>query len=274
MHIKTTILGLFLYAAMSLYFVAMITNIAAKIVTPQKFSQTIKKLALLIYALGFIAAVAAFITRWNEVKYVPMRNMFEVFIFLAAAVFPISMFAMKYLNIKNITLDMLLGIIILFPVAFIFPQQSAPLPPILQSPWFIPHVTAYMLAYIIMAKAATQAIAYYFSPLLKIDSTGLEYETAAYKLVCAGFPLLTAGLILGAFWGKFAWAIYWHWDPKETSSLVCWLTFAIYLHVRYAYGKKYPAVNCLLVILGLFFIICTLLVVNLSKIFPGLHNYA
>jgi len=35
-----------------------------------------------------------------------------------------------------------------------------------------------------------------------------------------------------------------------------------------------PRVNCVCVILGLVFIIITLLWVNLSNVFKGMHNYA
>ena len=50
------------------------------------------------------------------------------------------------------------------------------------------------------------------------------------------------------------------------------LVYLLYFHVRYMYGTKYPRINCTLAILGLLAII-TLLWVNLSKIFPGLHVF-
>jgi ABC-type transport system involved in cytochrome c biogenesis permease subunit len=94
-------------------------------------------------------------------------------------------------------------------------------------------------------------------------------------MVRLGFPLLTVGLVLGAVWGKIAWSDYWNWDRKELWSLISWLVFVGYLHVRYRYGRKYPAVNSSLVLAGLTAIIITLLWVNLSRIFGGgLHSYA
>ena len=102
----------------------------------------------------------------------------------------------------------------------------------------------------------------------------LEPEEASYKLICAGFPLLTLGLILGSIWGKRAWGDYWGWDPKELWSLASWLAFIGYLHFRYMFGKKFPKINSLWIILGLAAIIITLLWVNLSRLFEGYHNYA
>jgi hypothetical protein len=40
------------------------------------------------------------------------------------------------------------------------------------------------------------------------------------------------------------------------------------------FGKKHPRMNSLWAIAGMVAIIITLLWVNLSKLFPGLHNYA
>ena len=40
------------------------------------------------------------------------------------------------------------------------------------------------------------------------------------------------------------------------------------------FGKKHPNMNSLLAILGMVAIIITLLWVNLSRLFPGMHSYA
>jgi ABC-type transport system involved in cytochrome c biogenesis permease subunit len=143
-----------------------------------------------------------------------------------------------------------------------------------------------MLSYVLMTKAAVQAV---------IQLTGRESwhglparedtarmavphllapEEATYRMVYAGFPLLTLGLILGSVWGQQAWGDWWGWDPKELWSLASWLIYVGYLHFRYMFGKKFPRLNSLWVITGLAVIIITLLWVNLSRLFPGLHSYA
>lgn len=99
-------------------------------------------------------------------------------------------------------------------------------------------------------------------------------ERATYRIVCLGFPLLTLGLVLGAVWGKMAWGDYWNWDPKELWSLVSWLVFMGYLHWRHTYGQKYPRVNSALAVAGMLAIVITLLWVNLSARFSGMHSYS
>ncbi len=61
-------------------------------------------------------------------------------------------------------------------------------------------------------------------------------EELNYRSVAVGFPLLTLGVILGAFWGHVAWGRYWGWDPKETWAFITWMIFAFFLHARVSQG--------------------------------------
>ncbi len=139
---------------------------------------------------------------------------------------------------------------------------------------FAPHVAAYVFSYVVMAKATVQAVCQrcYTSGL--VDKQQISFELGTYRMVCLGYPLLTIGLTLGSWWGKLAWGDYRGWDPKEMWSLASWLVYITYLHFRYMYGKKYPRFNSLWVVLGMIAIVITLLWVNLSRLFAGLHNYA
>ena len=35
-------------------------------------------------------------------------------------------------------------------------------------------------------------------------------------------------------WGRIIWGIWWTWDARLTSALVCWLLYAGYLMLRHA----------------------------------------
>jgi ABC-type transport system involved in cytochrome c biogenesis permease subunit len=169
---------------------------------------------------------------------------------------------------------MLIGAIVLIPAGFVFSAEPMQLPPALQSWLFIPHVAVYMLSYVFMAKAAVQAGMQLAGARPPARTNLLEPEQATYVLICIGFPLLTLGLVLGSVWGKRAWGDYWNWDPKELWSLVSWLTYVGYLHWRYMTGARRPKVNSIWAIVGLVTIVVTLLWINLSRLFPGLHSYA
>jgi len=96
-------------------------------------------------------------------------------------------------------------------------------------------------------------------------------DELGYKAVIIGFPLLALNLILGAYWANYAWGHYWSWDPKETSALVTWLVYAIYLHVRGIRGLRGKWSGWLLV-LGFAATLFTYF--GVSFIVPGLHSYA
>jgi ABC-type transport system involved in cytochrome c biogenesis permease subunit len=125
-----------------------------------------------------------------------------------------------------------------------------------------------------MAKAAVQAVRQLAAKSPGPGEDLLPPEQATYRLICVGFPLLTLGLILGSYWGKLAWGDYWGWDPEELWSLVSWLVYVGYFHFRYMFGKRYARISSVLAVLGMAAIIITLLWVNLSRLFPGLHSYA
>ncbi len=233
-----------------------------------------EKTASITYFSGFIISILSVVWRWYHVDHIPLQNMFEIFLVLGASGWPVSWFCRRYLNVSAVPGDALLSFVFLFPAGLVFSDAPAHLPPALQSPLFGPHVMAYMLTYFIMAKAAFQALLLIIARAQKADGLVDIYELGAYRVVCLGFPLLTLGLILGSVWGKLAWGDYWNWDPKELWSLASWLAFLVYFHWRFAFGKKYPLLNSILVLIGFSFIIITLLWVNLSRIFPGLHSYA
>ena len=96
--------------------------------------------------------------------------------------------------------------------------HSDTLVPALQSPWFKPHIIAYMLAYTLMASAAVIALTSHLSPLTSI--------------VFVGISLITIGMLFGALWAKEAWGHYWSWDPKETWAAITWFSYLVYVHYR------------------------------------------
>ena len=261
MAVKLTLQGLLIYLTITAYLLAFLLTLTKR-----------QKTGLRIFAAGFVFGVAAFIYRWIHVAHWPMQNLFEVFLTLGMLCYPISILCRRYLRIGGHAADMFIGFILLFPAGFVFHAEPQQLPPALQSPLFAPHVAVYMISYVLMAKAAFCALA---QLNYKRPEKGLiPPEEATYLMACLGFPFLTLGLILGSVWGKYAWGDYWGWDPKELWSLASWLVYVGYFHFRYMFRSKYSRLNSAWAILGLVFIIITLLWVNLSKIFPGMHNYA
>ena len=260
MAVKLTAQGLLIYVTMAAYLLAAVATLAKR-----------KRVGWAMFAAGFVCACVSVVFRWRQVEHVPLQNLFEVLLVLAMLMFPLSLLPRWRYRLTGQGWDMLIGAILLFPAGFVFSEQPYKLSPALQSPLFVPHVLAYMLGYVLMAKAAVQAG---MSLSARYSEASLVYEEAAYRMVRLGFPMLTAGLLLGAWWGKLAWGDYWHWDPKEMWSLATWLIYVSYFHFRLASRKKHPKVASALALVGMTAIVITLLLVSLARIFAGRHAYA
>src|SRR5262245_30202580 len=51
-------------------------------------------------------------------------------------------------------------------------------------------------------------------------------------------PRCRGMLLVGSVWAKSAWGDYWVWDPTESWSLVTWLVYGVYLHMRHVRGGR------------------------------------
>ncbi|MBN1362416.1 MAG: cytochrome c biogenesis protein CcsA [Sedimentisphaerales bacterium] len=262
MEIKYTAQGALIYATMAVHLLAFVATVARA-----------RKAGRALFLGGFAVALVSYGYRWVHVGHTPLQNLFEVFLSLGVLIWPISWFSRRVLRIGGQWADMLIGAIVLFPAGFMFDAEPQQLPPALQSWLFVPHVAAYMLSYVFMAKAFCQACEQLFVKP-EAESPFLPPERATYELIAIGFPLLTLGLLLGSVWGKFAWGDYWGWDPKELWSLASWLVYVGYFHWRYMFATRRPRINSAGAIAGFAAIVITLLWVNLSSLFAGLHSYA
>ncbi len=97
-------------------------------------------------------------------------------------------------------------------------------------------------------------------------------EDITYKVVKAGWPLLTIGIVMGGMWANEAWGRFWGWDPKETWALITWVVYAGYLHTRITLGwaGKRPAA---IAVFAFAVVIFTFMGVNLGLTGDGLHSY-
>lgn len=96
-------------------------------------------------------------------------------------------------------------------------------------------------------------------------------ERFAYRLNAVAFVGWTLTVVAGAIWAEAAWGRPWGWDPKETWSLVIWLIYAAYLHVRATVGwtiNRFAWFG----LIGFVALLANFYVVNIF--FPGNHSYS
>ena len=258
MTLKLTAQGVLIYLVMAVHLLGFALTVGRR-----------PRAGWIVYAAGFVVACASVAFRWWAVGHIPLQMMFEVFLVLVMLMFPLSVVCKRVWNVGGQQWDMLVAAALLVPAGFVFPEASRKLPPALQSPLFIPHVMAYMLAYVLMAKATVQAIRQLGAGR---SPEAAQFEIASYRVARLGLVLLTGGLLLGAWWGKIAWGGYWNWDSKEMWSLATWLIYLASFHFRALYGRRFARVNAALLILGMVVIVFTL--VGVTFLLPGKHSYA
>ncbi len=143
--------------------------------------------------------------------------------------------------------------------------------PALQSPWFVPHVIVYILAYAILSGATLIAA----DGILALwrGNTIKKRLVYADNLVYIGFAFLTFGLLFGGLWAKEAWGHYWTWDPKETWALITWMIYLLYIHFRHKHKQSEKIPLWLLVIAMIVVLICWFGVNYLAVAGNSVHTY-
>jgi len=236
-------------------------------------SPGVRRLTFVLTLAGLAFNTAALIARGISAGHPPIANLFEYLsLFAWASAFGfLLIWRRKGLELLTVlAAPVAFGLIV---VASLFPTKvDQQLIPALQSHWLWIHVSLAVLG------EAAFAVAFVASVLHLIrgesgesrlpDADALDRVT--YRAIGIGFPLFTIGaLFAGAVWAQRAWGRPWSWDPKETSSLIVWLIYAIYLHVRLVRGWR-GTVPSILSIVGFAMTIFTILG---SMILGGLHSY-
>jgi heme exporter protein C len=60
------------------------------------------------------------------------------------------------------------------------------------------------------------------------------WDTLAASTTEVSLMLATINLVTGSIWGRQQWGVWWAWDARLTSMLICWLIFAGYMMLRRA----------------------------------------
>ena len=150
--------------------------------------------------------------------------------------------------------------------------------PALKSYWLGFHVSSAIISY--GAFGVSFVLSIIFLMRDQIKSRGFldehipsreKLDLISYRSVALGLLFLTITIISGAIWADRAWGSYWSWDPKETWSLITWIIYAVYLHLRIRKGWDGRAA-AIFAVVGFICVIFTYIGVN--TFLPGMHSYA
>ena len=226
--------------------------------------------AVLLVLAGWVVHTTALVLRWKATGHAPLSNMYESLSFFSWTFVLAFVVATLFLKVARLGFFILLCNLAILIYAFSHDSSIKPLMPALQSNWLLLHVSSCFLSYGAFAVSFVASVIYLF-PGPKKNFSPEQLDVVMYKAILFGFPLLTFGVASGAIWANEAWGRYWSWDPKETWSLVTWLIYALYLHLRLM--KAWSAKKLAWVAFaGFLSVIFTYIGVN--YLMSGLHSYA
>src|SRR3989339_34070 len=250
-------------------------------------SDSLGKVATAVLWAAVGVETAAILMRWYEsyalgIGRAPLTNLYESLVFFALTVAVVYLLMERKFGIKTAGAFVTPFPFLIMAYASLNPNEIQPLVPALQSNWLISHVVTCFVGYAAFAVSFGVSFLYLFKVnaenrpskgeggfLDHLPASALLDEVG-YKTIAIGFPLLTIGIITGAFWANVAWGTYWSWDPKETWSLIVWLIYAAYLHARITRGWRGKKAAVLSIVGFLATIFCYR---GVNLILSGLHSY-
>lgn len=234
----------------------------------------IKKKSLDRIASAMFVATLAVLTwviasRYLEAGRPPFKTLFESLVLFGWSVSIVYVAIERFYRLA--LLGCLTAVFVLGIVAYAVLKADVDiisLPAALQSGWFVPHVVVYFLGYAALFVGSALAVIHLIRPQATVTFSNLRgtrvvpYAQLMHTVVKFGFALISVGLVVGALWAKSAWGDYWVWDPKENWSLITWLIYLVYLHVRTTPGWK-DKHSAWLLIVGFAAVIFTYLGMNM-----------
>lgn len=190
-----------------------------------------KNLANTLMILGTIIFGAFIVGLWIGQERPPLRTIGETRLWYSFFLATIG-----FITYRHWKYDWMLSfsavVATVFACVNIFKPEihSTNLMPALQSYWFVPHVTVYILSYAMFGAAVIAA----FIQLSRLGKGREDAQLNAFidNIIYVGFGFLILGMLMGAVWAKEAWGHYWSWDPKETWAFITAAAYLVFIHMR------------------------------------------
>lgn len=262
----TAVMVLYL-AALVLYFVFFVSK-----------KLKVGKIAGRIMAVGFVLHTAALITRGLGAGRLPLTNQYEFATSFAWGIclcFLIFLWKYKFHALGAFVTPV---IFLIIGYAAMQSREVRELMPALRSNWLGIHVSTAIISYGAFGVSFAVSLMFLMRRRMKDNAFWKEYipqeeklDLISYRAVSLGFLFLSFVIVTGAIWAERAWGSYWSWDPKETWSLITWIIYAIYLHLRFSRGWRNKSA-AIFAVIGFICVIFTYIGVN--TLIPGIHSYA
>ncbi|GBE01187.1 cytochrome c biogenesis protein CcsA [bacterium BMS3Bbin06] len=186
---------------------------------------------------------------------IPLVGLHDTLLFLSLST---ALFAIPFQQVRKEMrwfLEAVALISAVFSLAgFLSPGVDTPLPPVLKTYWFELHVVLSFFSYGLFGIGAVLG--------LHVFRNDDNAEGLQYRAILIGYLLFSLSMVFGGIWAYLAWGTYWLWTPKEIWTVLIWLVYTLYLHLRFRpwwRGRRIAAVG----IVGYLMVLFTYLGVGL-----------
>ena len=257
-----------------LYFLCMACYFAFIAMKQDKLA----KIAMWIQLAGLILHTCTIILRGMTAGRLPLTNQYE---FASAFSWGLCLVSLIFIHrFKFPVLGAFASPVTFLVIGYAAMQSKEihELMPALKSYWLGFHVSSAIISYGAFGVCFVLSMIYLMRDKMKEHGFLDEHipskeklDLLSYRSVALGLLFLTITIISGAIWADRAWGSYWSWDPKETWSLITWLIYAVYLHLRLRKGWS-GKTAAIFAVIGFICVIFTYIGVN--TFLPGMHSYA
>ncbi|MFQ5862210.1 MAG: inner membrane protein YpjD [Candidatus Brocadiales bacterium] len=198
---------------------------------------------------------------------IPITNLYESLILLIWCVVVVFITVEYVYNVPSMGAFLFPLVTVLSVWALVLKGNTLVASPNLSKFWLVAHTIPLFMGYAAFTLTFIFSVMYltqqrqlkhkFFGPVFHGLPSLERLDTMMWKTLSFGFPLLTLGLVLGAFWLKYSNALgpQWYLDSKVVMGLVTWLFYAALLHLRVGvsmHGNKVAGLTIAAFILVLF----------------------
>ncbi|MBE6544392.1 MAG: hypothetical protein E7675_08335, partial [Ruminococcaceae bacterium] len=150
-----------------------------------------KKAVIITWLVGCFLNLLLILNNYAINGYVPFVSMFQVLIFISVCFFPIYCYITYVGKCKGYERYFIFASAILMTGPIFMDKNAAwSFPPALNSPWFVPHIMVYMIAY-------SLAVVAFLMTLSSLIKGKKEDADSAYVCIRCLFPFMTCGMFFG-----------------------------------------------------------------------------
>jgi ABC-type transport system involved in cytochrome c biogenesis permease subunit len=207
-----------------------------------------RRAAVALLAAGLTAHAAGLAARAAAISYFPLTNKFESFYAFAFAAFAVALLSQSSPSRAHRGTLWTLGAAF-YAATLLFPRGPFFPPPLMLTPWYPLHVPASFLSYALWGSSAGAGLA------VLLGNTDSRVARRLEQHAFWGWCLFSVSMIFGGAWGYVAWGAWFLWDPKVLWSVILWLFYSGFVHLRHWPAGNRPLPKSLLALVGLLIVL-------------------